>query len=338
MSHINADLLINNIELQQAAYTGDFEKIQTILLKQETDINFQSCTGETSLYLAAQEGHYEVVKTLIESKANLNLTKKNGISPLFIAVQENKVPVADLLIEKMADVNLSREEDGMTPLLMAMHKNRNKQLIQNILAHGANINQTTIAGLSPVYLTVQKASITLLGFLTGYPECDVNIETVSNVIPLYYSALKGYAQMVRMLLGANANVNFAREDGSTALYVASRQGSSNTVKALLEYKASINIRFKGDGPSLPYDVAVSRSTTTVMKYIEAVMREENKNEVVKWLSNFNMKEYKPEFFNNDIRTLEQVKTLTEDDIQHKLKITKLGHRKKIFKNITALNK
>ena len=59
--------------------------------------------GATPLFMAAQEGHIEVVQFLVYSGANKDQCKTNGATPLCIAAQEGLIEVVRFLIESGAN-------------------------------------------------------------------------------------------------------------------------------------------------------------------------------------------------------------------------------------------
>jgi len=70
---------------------------------------------------------------------------------------------------------------------------------------------------------------------------DVNVRNEYNATPLIKASGEGYAEIVKLLLEAKADVNAATNaDASTPLYIASGNGHTEVVKLLLEAKANIN--------------------------------------------------------------------------------------------------
>ncbi|MHC8440871.1 MAG: ankyrin repeat domain-containing protein [Candidatus Eutrophobiaceae bacterium] len=98
--------------------------------------------GGTALHWAAKYHRNEdVVELLLERGANPNVKDtKYGDAPLHWAAKDNENPkVIDALIEQGAVVN-SRANNKMTPLILAVWFNPNREVIKALLDAGANVH------------------------------------------------------------------------------------------------------------------------------------------------------------------------------------------------------
>ena len=100
--------------LQDSLSQTDLSKKDLILLKKTVD-------GATPLYIAAQEGHLEVVRCLVGQGANVDQDNKDGSTPLYIAAHHGHLAVVQLLVENGANVNHANN-NGITPLYIATQK------------------------------------------------------------------------------------------------------------------------------------------------------------------------------------------------------------------------
>jgi len=92
-------------EWQEAVLRGSIDELQH-LLTSETDIDARNGKGQTSLMLAAAEGHAHVVEWLAERGAALDHTAKYGLSALMLAVVRGHVDVVRKLADAGASVSL----------------------------------------------------------------------------------------------------------------------------------------------------------------------------------------------------------------------------------------
>jgi len=84
---------------------------------------------------------------------------------------------------------------------------------------------------------------------------DVNAScTDDGETPLYIAARNGHTEVVKLLLDNSADVNASRTyDGATPLYVAAQNGHTETVKLLLVHKSNLNV--KAHNGEKPVDAA-----------------------------------------------------------------------------------
>jgi ankyrin repeat protein len=121
-------------------YRGDLEEVKSLIGK-VVDINDFSRRG-TPLSIAANNGHHEILKLLIENGADINYTCYEGWTALYSAVFFGRLEVVKLLIEHGADID-KPTDNGWTPLHTAAfsgHIDIAKLLIEN----GADIRACMI--------------------------------------------------------------------------------------------------------------------------------------------------------------------------------------------------
>ena len=72
----------------------------------------------------------------------------NGSAPVFLAAQNGHRDVVELLVAKVADVNQCRTSDGTSPLFIAC-QNGHVHTMATLLEHGADVNKVV-----KVYLAI----------------------------------------------------------------------------------------------------------------------------------------------------------------------------------------
>lgn len=78
-----------------------------ILLDNNANIHHQDNRGFTALHIAAQEGHEDIAREIIERDPSLiNMTDNNNLYPIHIAALNNHCSFVPLLVVSGADVNI----------------------------------------------------------------------------------------------------------------------------------------------------------------------------------------------------------------------------------------
>ena len=70
-----------------------------LLLGAGASVDQANNDGDTSLYIASQNGHVEVVRALVEAGASVDQANNDGRTPLFMASQNGHVEVVKALLE-----------------------------------------------------------------------------------------------------------------------------------------------------------------------------------------------------------------------------------------------
>lgn len=227
---------------------------------------------ETPLHLAASTGNPAAVREALNLKPDVNArTEPNGFTPLHMGISGTDSPerqeIVRLLHAAGADLELKTYDKGLTPLQLAAM--RNKPLcVEALLKCGANVRATEGNGATALHgaafhgyaevanLLLQaganakcadKHGNTPLTLAQGrgharvyealLASCGDNVAADERLLA---SAYAGNLGVVRKILGAGANPNMRRQDGATPLMLASEEGHTEVVRALLEHGADAN--------------------------------------------------------------------------------------------------
>ncbi|CAD5120790.1 DgyrCDS9349 [Dimorphilus gyrociliatus] len=86
-----------------AVRVGDLTVIRSKIEETPTLANEIGRTGRPPLCVAADYGHFDVIKYLIERGANVNACDSHGITPLLSAIYEGHKECVELLLSNGAD-------------------------------------------------------------------------------------------------------------------------------------------------------------------------------------------------------------------------------------------
>lgn len=241
------------------AVVGGHADVVRLLLKHKAGV------AVGMLHTAAERGHSEVAKVLIEAGMDVNAkTRYYEFTPLHTAAKHGQEKVAGILIKGGANVN-AKDEEGMTPLHLAAQYGQ-KKAVEVLVRHGVDINAVDKKGMTPLDLAVweshgwvidllldskPKVSIfaaVVLGkkqdierILAKNPE-KVNLKGLDGNTPLHLAAGKGQKEIVELLIASGADVNARNERKRTPLHFAAGNGHLEVVKLLVEQKADVNAR------------------------------------------------------------------------------------------------
>ena len=137
--------------LHVAADKGDTRMIQ-YLIEKGAEINAINKIGSTALCNAAEEGHIDAVKMLLDKGACPNMGE---ITPMHEAAKQGHVEVLHLLLNRGAEVNPEVPENGLTPLHGAAMMGR-YDVAKMLLENGADHSMASRHGETPL-MTAQFA-------------------------------------------------------------------------------------------------------------------------------------------------------------------------------------
>jgi len=126
------------------------------LLDQGADINARSnSSGQSALHTAAESGHLDAVKVLIEYGANKHATCEEGETPLHQASAHGHPAVAEYLLEQGCDVNFVSRTWKWTPLHIAA-VNGQLDTAQVLMRWGARLDLRDVRGMLAAELAIEE--------------------------------------------------------------------------------------------------------------------------------------------------------------------------------------
>ena len=190
--------------LFEASFNGDNQMLQTLLETPNFDVNISILNRTTPLYIAAQQGHIQVVHELLNHGANVNITNSFEETPLITASRYGHIQVVKELLTRDASVNITNSH-GETSLSLAV-QNGNIETAQELLKSGANANIGD-HGLTPLWWAAYLGNPEIVQSLLYYNASVNDIEINTNTTALSIAAINGHLQIVQLLLDYRNNIN-----------------------------------------------------------------------------------------------------------------------------------
>jgi ankyrin repeat protein len=257
--------------LYWATINGQHQAVQALLDAGADKTNVESAMSNTKGWpglITAAAGSYEIcVRLLLEHGVNVNVEGKQSSTALSWAAQSGLVDMCRLLLDNGAEVDGSEQ---CRPLVEAASKSRNLDSMGLLLDRGADVNAAVRSQSTALMVAVNQNLKDIVIFLID-KGADVNA-VVSRSPALFQAAEKGHAEIVRLLMSAGAdyiqgNPTFkwapihaaysypeclralldggadidAASDDSTALYIATYHGKTESVKLLISRGANLEI-------------------------------------------------------------------------------------------------
>ena len=226
--------------LDAAAHSGDPEVVNLLLKQEGVSANAKSSPeGRTALQIAAYQGRFSCVKTLLDHGANIDSSDNRGFTALYQAAAGNEPAVLELLLSRGASVKgwSSYKSD---PLYVAARKGY-MRCVKALLDAGAPVLSGRKHGRSALGAAAENGHREILELLL---QQDVSPDAESNAVggtPLLLAAAQGRIASLCTLQVAGADINCTDDNGRTPLYEAARQGHSTIINLLgMAYGAKVD--------------------------------------------------------------------------------------------------
>jgi ankyrin repeat protein len=215
--------------------------------------------GDPAVVIAARDGNFDTVRTLLARHADVNETARDGSTALLWAVYHSDLPMVRALIAAGANFTTPNHY-GVSPLLQAS-RTGDTPMIAELLKAGANVARAVHPeGETPLMAAARTGKVDAVELLLEAGSDPNASENYQQETALMWAAEEGHVDVVKALLAAKANPNVkahvssltTRKNGDhptgglTALMFAVRNGHENVVRELVKGGADLKAT-NGDG-------------------------------------------------------------------------------------------
>ncbi|XP_033627890.1 rabankyrin-5-like [Asterias rubens] len=230
--------------------------------------NLANFKGETPLHAAAVNGLAKLVALLLQKGANPNAQTKEDVlgkmnqlnleedgqpnlllasrqTPLHMAIANQHSDVVSVFLEHRT--NAMQGQDGVLIIPDFNVKDSNDQTVlglalwtglhsfaAQLLHGGANINCTTLDGLTLLHTAISKQDTQSALFLLEH-QADINIKSRGGETPLQLAIKRHLPVVVDALCVRGANMNTPDEKGNPPLWVALESGQEDVASTLVRH-------------------------------------------------------------------------------------------------------
>ena len=226
----------NSNPLSQACHFGDLSTVLH-LLEYGAHLEMPGLISCAPLLIAVDQGHYDIVKALVNAGANINVQDEfSGATPLIVASAHGNLHIAHLLLQLGSNMYVkdnngctanmyadARDHHGIVTLLAETLYERaakyfySPSLEESSIPHSSEDDEPS-GVMPPLISAVSKGRYGVAKALVR-SGADVNVQDKDNATPLIVAA-QGNIRMVRLLLQSGANMFAQDNKGYTANLVA----------------------------------------------------------------------------------------------------------------------
>lgn len=189
-----------------------------------------------------------------------------GRTPLYLSAKRRDLTLVQALLAAGSTVGVHCGDSGETALDVAAGGGH-VDMMRALIRHGADMNAGDSTGVTALHGAALKNQV---GAIDALVELGANVDVQGGKddarwTPLHLASDQGSSEAVCALLRHRADIRRLGKDRCTALHLASRRGIISTVHALLAARASLTFRTSSGDSAL--DSAASMGHAEVMKVL-----------------------------------------------------------------------
>ena len=219
---------------------GRLTDVENTLCLPHNPDTLDPASNRTRLCAAAENGHLELVRLLIEAGADKDAVAERNRTALHFASCGGCPEIVRELLTVGADKNAVASHNA-TALHMASY-NGHLEVGQELLQARADTHVASLGGNTALHLAsleghVKVAESLLTAGADRHAVTWLNGNLNGNfhgATALCFAAFRGYLEVVRLLLEAGVDKDAAMTNGSTPIYIAAQNGYLEVVRLLLE--------------------------------------------------------------------------------------------------------
>ena len=227
--------------LHDAARKGDLSTCKCLIKSTGADVNARDADKEQPLHVAAESGHVEVCKYLIENGADGLSEGSLKRQPIHYAARKGHVSVCEYLIKSTgANVN-ARDSLEMQPLHVAAQSGH-VEVCKYLIENGADGLSEGRKKQQPIHYAARWGHVSVCEYLVKSAGAHVNSRDKDGNCPLHNAAYGGHENVCRFLLEINSDLlKVCNSKGEQAVHVAYKIHMDNVFSYLLSLYTDMDL-------------------------------------------------------------------------------------------------
>ncbi|KAK9290162.1 hypothetical protein L1049_008328 [Liquidambar formosana] len=216
--------------LSGAEFDAEVAEIRSAIVNEVNEL------GETALFTAAEKGHLDLVKELLQysTKEGISLKNRSGFDPLHIAASNGHQAIVQVLLEHDPELSKTVGQSNATPLISAATKGH-AAVVNELLSKDSSLLEISRSnGKNALHLAARQGHVEIVkALLEKDPQLARRTDKKGQTA--LHMAVKGVScEVVKLLLEADAAIVMLPDKfGNTALHVATRKKRAEIVNELL---------------------------------------------------------------------------------------------------------
>jgi ankyrin repeat protein len=203
---------------------------------------------ETSLHVAAEYGHIDIVQLLLDRGALIDGVDSSGWAALHTGAIKGHLDIVRLLLDRGAQID-AKDNMGATALLLAINK-RHVEIVRLLLDRGAGKEIADSKGRTPLFMAAldNSSSVTKRIFKLEIVQLLLQYGTLLNAksqrtgeTTLHAAAFTRDGNLVEFLIDNGATIDVGFRYSANALVIAIDKGRRDIAQLLLDKGAAISI-------------------------------------------------------------------------------------------------
>lgn len=160
-------------------------------------------SGSTALHVAAEKGHFEIFKFLLEKSTDVNPLCENRWTPFHLAAKNGHLNVCRLIMMKLKNTKTALKNKnpagqlGMTPLHFAT-MNGHFDICKLIIANAWNKNPENFCRDTPLHLAAENGHLNIVKLLIGNAKEKMPVNA-RGLTPLHVAAETNHGEICLFL-------------------------------------------------------------------------------------------------------------------------------------------
>ncbi|OIW00492.1 hypothetical protein TanjilG_27605 [Lupinus angustifolius] len=230
ISRIN-EQMVGTLSMNNADFDAEVDEMRSAIVNDVNEL------GETALFIAANKGHLDVVKELLQYASPEGISMKNdmGFDPLHIAANHGHLAIVQVLLDHDPGlINTFSPSSNATPLISAATRGHTN-VVDQLLSHDlSQLESSRSNGKNALHLAARQGHVDVVKLLL---EKDPQLarRTDKKGQTALHMAVKGMScEVVKLILCADAAIVMLPDKfGNTALHITTRKKRVEIVNELL---------------------------------------------------------------------------------------------------------